>query len=229
GNPRRGVEARLRPEVPPSGRAHRELVPSRARTDLPLLPTGVIAGDVARGSEAGPRRGVRVPVPVPRGRRHGEAAFARPAGEPNTPDPIAPAVPDDGQDAGVAPAALPPRVHDRPLESSRFRFPTDRSLDETEAPRIFRRAQRGACALARSRPVDVGALMPHTLKDVLPATARLRDDGHLEVGGCDLVSLAAEHGTPMYVFCTETFRRQARRYRAAFPTPDRVYYAAKAF
>ncbi|TMK18556.1 MAG: diaminopimelate decarboxylase [Actinobacteria bacterium] len=71
--------------------------------------------------------------------------------------------------------------------------------------------------------------MPHTLKDVLPATARLRDDGHLEVGGCDLVSLAAEHGTPMYVFCTETFRRQARRYRAAFPTPDRVYYAAKAF
>src|SRR5439155_17104996 len=157
------------------------------------------------------------------------AGFARAAGEPNTPDPIAPAVPDDGQDAGVAPAALPPWVDDRPLEPSRFRLPTDRSRDETVAPRIFRRAQRGACALARSRPVDVGALMPHTLKDVLPATARLRDDGHLEVGGCDLVSLAAEHGTPMYVFCTETFRRQARRYRAAFPTPDRVYYAAKAF
>jgi len=71
--------------------------------------------------------------------------------------------------------------------------------------------------------------MPHTLKDVLPATARLRDDGHLEVGGCDLVELATEHGTPMYVFCTETFRRQARRYREAFPAPDRVYFAAKAF
>jgi diaminopimelate decarboxylase len=71
--------------------------------------------------------------------------------------------------------------------------------------------------------------MPHTLKDVLPATARLRDDGHLEVGGCDLVNLAAEFGTPVYVFCEETFRRQARRYRDAFPAPDRVYYAAKAF
>ena len=71
--------------------------------------------------------------------------------------------------------------------------------------------------------------MPHTLKDVLPATARLRDDGHLEVGGCDLVELAAEHGTPVYVFCTETFRRQARRYREAFPAPHRVYFAAKAF
>jgi len=71
--------------------------------------------------------------------------------------------------------------------------------------------------------------MPHTLKDVLPVSARLRDDGHLEVGGCDLVSLADEFGTPSYVFCEETFRRQCRRYRAAFPAPDRVYYAAKAF
>ena len=71
--------------------------------------------------------------------------------------------------------------------------------------------------------------MPHTLRDVLPATARLRDDGHLEVGGIDLVDLAAEFGTPVYVFDEETFRRQARRYREAFPEPDRVYYAAKAF
>jgi diaminopimelate decarboxylase len=71
--------------------------------------------------------------------------------------------------------------------------------------------------------------VPHTLKDVLPVTARLRDDGHLEVGGVDLVDLAADHGTPAYVFCEETFRRQCRRYRAAFPAPDRVYFAAKAF
>jgi diaminopimelate decarboxylase len=71
--------------------------------------------------------------------------------------------------------------------------------------------------------------MPHTLKDVLPATARMRDDGHLEVGGYDLVALAAEYGTPAYVFCEETFRGRCRLYRDAFPGPDRVYYAAKAF
>jgi diaminopimelate decarboxylase len=71
--------------------------------------------------------------------------------------------------------------------------------------------------------------MPHTLKDVLPATARMRDDGHLEVGGVDLVELAEEFGTPAFVFCEETFRRQARLYREAFPAPDRVYFAAKAF
>ena len=72
--------------------------------------------------------------------------------------------------------------------------------------------------------------MPHSLKDVLPVTARLRDDGHLEVGGCDLVALAAEHGTPLYVFDEETFRARARAYRNAYDGPrDRVYYAAKAF
>jgi len=71
--------------------------------------------------------------------------------------------------------------------------------------------------------------MPHTLKDVLPATARMRDDGHLEVGGYDLVALAAEFGTPVYVFCEETFRGRCRLYKDAFPGPDRVYYAAKAF
>ena len=71
--------------------------------------------------------------------------------------------------------------------------------------------------------------MPHTLKDVLPVTARMRDDGHLEVGGRDLPALAAEHGTPLYVFCEETFRQRCRLYRDAFPAPDRVYYASKAF
>ena len=72
--------------------------------------------------------------------------------------------------------------------------------------------------------------MPHSLKDVLPVTARLRDDGHLEVGGCDLVALAAEHGTPLYVFDEATFRARAGAYRRAYDGPDdRVYYAAKAF
>src|SRR5439155_15717462 len=166
---------------------------------------------------------------VPRRRRHGQAAGARPARESDAPDAIAGAASRDGEDESLAPSPVRAGRHDRALEPNRFRLPAHGSRDEAAAACLLRRAQRGARALARSRPVDVGTLMPHTLKDVLPATARLRDDGHLEVGGCDLVALAAEHGTPMYVFCTETFRRQARRYRAAFPTPDRVYYAAKAF
>src|SRR5712692_1378168 len=70
--------------------------------------------------------------------------------------------------------------------------------------------------------------MPHTLKEVLPSTARLRSDGHLEIGGADTVALAEEFGTPLFVMCEQTFRERARRYRDAYPDAD-VYYAGKAF
>jgi len=70
--------------------------------------------------------------------------------------------------------------------------------------------------------------MPHTLKDVLPSTARLRPDGHLEIGGADTVELAEEFGTPLYVMCEQTFRERAREYVASLADGD-VYYAGKAF
>jgi len=70
--------------------------------------------------------------------------------------------------------------------------------------------------------------MPHTLKDVLPSSARLRSNGHLEIAGADTVDLAREFGTPLFVMCEDTFRERARRYREAYPDAD-VYYAGKAF
>ncbi|GAC1365494.1 MAG: diaminopimelate decarboxylase [Actinomycetota bacterium] len=68
--------------------------------------------------------------------------------------------------------------------------------------------------------------MPHTLKDVLPVTARVNEAAHLEIGGCDTTDLARQFGTPLYVFCEETFRRRARELRAALPAA-RLYFAAK--
>ncbi|TMK53690.1 MAG: diaminopimelate decarboxylase [Actinobacteria bacterium] len=70
--------------------------------------------------------------------------------------------------------------------------------------------------------------MPHTLKDVLPSSARLRSNGHLEIGGADTVDLAREFGTPLFVMCEDTFRERALRYREAYTDAD-VYYAGKAF
>ncbi len=70
--------------------------------------------------------------------------------------------------------------------------------------------------------------MPHTLKHVLPATAVLTDQGHLSVGGADVVTLAQEFGTPLFVMCEDTFRQRARAYIAAYPDAD-VYFAGKAF
>ena len=70
------------------------------------------------------------------------------------------------------------------------------------------------------------------LAKVLPVTAEVNEGGHLSVGGCDLVDLAEEWGTPLYVFDEETLRGQCRAFLTAFRSryPNTaVAYAAKAY
>jgi diaminopimelate decarboxylase len=62
---------------------------------------------------------------------------------------------------------------------------------------------------------------------LLPATARVADDGSLAVGGVDLVGLAGEFGTPLYVYDEGELRGRCREYRLNFG--GRVAYASKAF
>jgi diaminopimelate decarboxylase len=66
---------------------------------------------------------------------------------------------------------------------------------------------------------------------VYPIGSRVNDRGHLEVGGCDVVELAREFGTPAYVYAEDDLRARARAYLAAFRdrTDDfEVVYASKA-
>src|ERR1700752_4075381 len=51
----------------------------------------------------------------------------------------------------------------------------------------------------------------------------------MEVGGCDLVDLAHEHGTPLYVYDEATVRQRASEYVAAMGDAGQVLYSAKAF
>jgi len=65
----------------------------------------------------------------------------------------------------------------------------------------------------------------------LPRSSRVNSEGHLEVGGCDTVELAAEFGTPAYVYAEDDVRSRAREYSEAFRarTNDfEVVYASKA-
>jgi diaminopimelate decarboxylase len=68
-----------------------------------------------------------------------------------------------------------------------------------------------------------GALPRH----LLPLTARIDDEGHLSVGGCDLLALAEEHGTPLFVYDEVHLRERCREAVAAFG--GRATYASKAF
>jgi diaminopimelate decarboxylase len=72
-------------------------------------------------------------------------------------------------------------------------------------------------AVDPAAPVDLG---------LLPGTATV-DGGRLRVGGCDLDALAAEHGTPLFVYDETHIRDRCRAYIAEFG--DAVAYAGKAF
>ena len=65
-----------------------------------------------------------------------------------------------------------------------------------------------------------------------PVTTTRNTSGELQVGGVSLVDLAAEFGTPVYVYDEQTLRQNARTFRealAAVYPRSRVAYAAKAF
>src|SRR6195256_2651071 len=51
----------------------------------------------------------------------------------------------------------------------------------------------------------------------------------MEVGGCDLVELARQHGTPLYIYDEATVRQRASEYVAAVGSAGQVLYSAKAF
>ena len=66
---------------------------------------------------------------------------------------------------------------------------------------------------------------------VYPRGSRVNERGHLEVGGCDVVEVAAEFGTPVYIYAEDDIRARARAYLDAFRarTDDfEVLYASKA-
>jgi diaminopimelate decarboxylase len=66
---------------------------------------------------------------------------------------------------------------------------------------------------------------------VYPLGSRVNERGHLEVGGCDVVEVAAEFGTPVYMYAEDDIRARVRAYLDAFRarTEDfEVLYASKA-
>lgn len=62
---------------------------------------------------------------------------------------------------------------------------------------------------------------------LLPEHSTIGPDGRLSIGGCDLLDVAAEFGTPLFVYDEEHLRNRCREAVAAFP--DGVAYATKAF
>lgn len=73
--------------------------------------------------------------------------------------------------------------------------------------------------------------MPNTInQNIKPFNTKRNEKGNLEISGCDMVSLAKEYGTPLYVMDETTLRKIAREYKDAFSSYKKVnmMYASKA-
>ena len=73
--------------------------------------------------------------------------------------------------------------------------------------------------------------MPASTNQLLtPVTTKVNQEGHLSIGGCDLVNLAEKYATPLYVLDEETVRAICRDYKNAFSSYEKVrmMYASKA-
>ena len=67
---------------------------------------------------------------------------------------------------------------------------------------------------------------------LFPLTAKASNKGHLTIGSCDAVELAAEFGTPLYVFDEFSLRRRCAEFKHEFSqryADTTVLYSAKAF
>jgi diaminopimelate decarboxylase len=76
-------------------------------------------------------------------------------------------------------------------------------------------------------PTDVAVAAAPVERGLLPLTSTVEENGHLRVGDIDLLDLAAEFGTPLFVYDEQHLRRACREAVAAWG--DGVAYATKAF
>jgi diaminopimelate decarboxylase len=90
-------------------------------------------------------------------------------------------------------------------------------------PRHAQMAQESHAPIPTSDPVQ---------SHVWPHSAERADSGELRIGGQGVVSLAAEYGTPLFIFDEQDVRQRAREFASAYLADNEngtVYYAAKAF
>ena len=68
--------------------------------------------------------------------------------------------------------------------------------------------------------------------ELFPTNTRVNEHNHLEIGGCDVVALAREFGTPLYIYDDAHLRARSAEIRDAFQSRwqnSLILYATKAY
>ncbi|NJM68948.1 MAG: diaminopimelate decarboxylase [Scytonema sp. RU_4_4] len=70
-------------------------------------------------------------------------------------------------------------------------------------------------------------------QELLPLTARVNSHDHLEIGGCDVITLVQQFGSPLYILDEQTLRTACQQYQDSFKRyykgESQVLYASKAW
>ncbi|MGD1899943.1 MAG: diaminopimelate decarboxylase [Phormidesmis sp.] len=70
-------------------------------------------------------------------------------------------------------------------------------------------------------------------QSLLPLSAAVNDQDHLVIGGCDVVDLIQEFGSPLYILDEQTLRTACQQYKQSFeqhyPGESLIVYASKAW
>ena len=73
-------------------------------------------------------------------------------------------------------------------------------------------------------------LLPNN--ELFPMCSAKNANNHLEIGGCDVVDLVEQYGTPLYIYDEFTLRNMCEQFKSAFTSRyenTEVLYASKAF
>ena len=83
----------------------------------------------------------------------------------------------------------------------------------------------------QNTPSSLDSLSPN--QQLLPLTTIVNSSDHLEIGGCDVVELVQQYGSPLYILDEASLRTACQQYRDAFTKhyqgQSQVLYASKAW
>ena len=68
--------------------------------------------------------------------------------------------------------------------------------------------------------------------ELFPMCSSKNANNHLQIGGCDVVDLVSQYGTPLYIYDEFTLRNMCNQFKSAFNSRyenTKILYASKAF
>ncbi len=109
------------------------------------------------------------------------------------------------------------------------------SAKSSSAPERDPQNMQAAASSLRYLPKEtsVETLETSPNQSLMPLNAAVNDQDHLSVGGCDVVNLVEQFGSPLYILDEQTLRTACRQYKQAFeqyyPGESLIVYASKAW